>query len=185
MDLNYVTEKALVRELLFGSRQALRAFYRLYVPRLRTFIRSRVGSNEDSEEILQDTVLSALDSLALFSGRANFLSWLFGIARHEIGDYYRKRQLRTIVFSRLPFVEGFVSRALEPSAAMMREEYESRVKRALSLILPHYREILELKYMDGLSVAEIALKLGISFKACESALMRARKAFVVAYEESP
>lgn len=176
-------ERELVSDLLQGSEEALREFYKTYSPRLSAFIRIKVSSSEDAEEILQDTLLSALDSLALFSERASFFSWLCSIARHEIADYYRKQKIKSIVFSRLPFIEGFVSRALEPDAAMMRREYERRVKQTLELILPHYREILELKYMDGLSVREIAGKLGMSFKACESALTRARRAFEVAYEE--
>lgn len=173
----------LVSGLMRGSDPALRKFYRKYFSKLHAFVRSRLRSSEDAEEITQDSVLSALDSLALFSGRSTLFSWLCGIARHEIADYYRRRRIKTIVFSRLPFIEGFVSRALEPDAKLMRKEYERRVKRALEAILPHYREILELKYMDGLSVKEIATKMGMSFKACESVLTRARRAFVVAYED--
>lgn len=173
----------LVSGLMRGSDLALRKFYRKYFPKLHAFVRSRLRSSEDAEEITQDSVLSALDSLALFSGRSTLFSWLCGIARHEIADYYRRRRIKTIVFSRLPFIEGFVSRALEPDAKLMRKEYERRVKRALMALLPHYRELLELKYMDELSVKEIAIKLGISLKAVESTLSRARRAFAIAYEE--
>lgn len=178
-------ERELVAGLLGGSERALQKFYQGYAPRLRAFIQSKTRSREDAEEILQDSLLSSLDALALYSGRSSLFTWLCGIARHEIADYYRRRTLKTVVFSRFPFVEGFVSRALEPDAKMMRAEYERRVRRALQTLLPHYREILELKYMDGLSVREIAQKLGMSFKGCESALTRARRAFEMAYEEVP
>lgn len=173
----------LVSGLLRGSDRALEKLHRTYLPKLRAFVRSRVQSSEDADEIVQDSLLSALDSLALFSGRSSLFTWLCGIARHEIADYYRRRKIKAVVFSRLPFIEGFVSRALEPDARMMRTEYERRVRLALAAILPHYREILELKYMDGLSVKEIAGKLGMSLKAVESVLSRARRAFAIAYEE--
>ena len=184
MDVEKQDERKLVRALLHGEVRALETFYRHYALRLGSFIRQRVVSAQDAEEILQDSLLSALDSFVLFSGKSSLFTWLCGIARHEISDYYRKRTIKSVVFSRLPFVEGFVSRALEPDAKLMRKEYEKRVRRALELILPHYREMLELKYMDGLTVAEIARRLGMSFKACESALVRARRAFSLAYEES-
>lgn len=184
MGIETADERELVRALLRGSDKALRVFFRTYAPRLEAFIRGRVGSLEDADELLQDSLLSALDSLALFSGQSSLFTWLCGIARHEIADYYRKRVIRSVVFSRLPFIEGFVSKALEPDAKLMRKEYEQRVKRALAALLPHYREILELKYMDGLTVREIAQKMGMSFKACESALSRARKAFEMVYEDS-
>jgi len=184
MDFDKQDERELVRALLFGEARALETFYRRYALRLSCFISQRVGSLDDAEEILHDSLLSALDSLAIFSGRSSLFTWLCGIARHEIADYYRKKVIKSVVFSRLPFIEGFVSRALEPDAKLLRKEYEQRVMRALKVLLPHYREILELKYMDGLSVREIAQKMGMSFKACESALTRARKAFEVAYERS-
>ena len=183
MDVEKQDERKLVRALLHGEVRALETFYRHYALRLGSFIRQRVVSAQDAEEILQDSLLSALDSFVLFSGKSSLFTWLCGIARHEISDSYRKRTIKSVVFSRLPFVEGFVSRALEPDAKLMRKEYEKRVRRALELILPHYREMLELKYMDGLTVAEIARRLGMSFKACESALVRARRAFSLAYEE--
>ncbi len=184
MDIEKQDERELVRRLLHGEARVLEAFYHFYSPRLSAFVCKRVNIRGDAEEILHDSLLSALDSLALFSGRSSLFSWLCGIARHEIADYYRKRTIKSVVFSHLPFIEGFVSRALEPDARLMRKEYEQRVRRALIVLLPHYREILELKYMDGLSVVEIARKLGMSFKACESALGRARRAFAVAYEKS-
>jgi RNA polymerase sigma-70 factor (ECF subfamily) len=177
-------ERELVGDLLSGSERALRIFFRRYSVRLRVFIRNKIGSADDVEDVLQDSLLSALDSLALFSSRSSLFTWLCGIARHEIADYYRRQKIKYIFFSRLPFLERFVSKALEPDAVLMRSEYEGRVKRALEAILPHYREMLELKYMDGLPVREIAQRLGMSFKACESGLTRARRAFEVAYEQT-
>lgn len=177
-----IDERKLVSQLLCGSKRALRVFYKSYARRMRFFVGKRVGSADDVEEILYDVMLSAFDSLALYSGRSSLFSWLCGIARHEIADYYRRQKIKTVVFSRLPFIEDFVSKALTPDAKLMRAEYEKRVQMALEAILPRYREVLELKYMDGLSVREIAEKLDMSFKACESALTRARRAFEVAYE---
>ncbi len=179
-----IDERLLVEGLLKGSERWLGLYYRTYSSPVRRFITSRVRLPDDAEEILQDTLLSSLDSLALFSRRSSLFTWLCSIARHEIADYYRRRTIKTIVFSKVPFVERFVSRALEPDAGFMRREYEQRVKQALSMILPHYRTALELKYMDGLSVAEISEQLGMSLKACESVLTRARKAFELAYEQT-
>lgn len=184
MDKNRQREDRLIEELLSGSEEALRIFYREYGSKLRSYINLKIGSHEDAEEVLQDALLSALDSLVLFSRRSSLLTWLYSITRHEIADYYRRRSIKTIVFSKIPVIERFISRSLEPDAKLMRSEYEKKVKTALSKLLPHHKEVLELKYMDDLSVKEIAVKMGISFKACESLLTRARQAFALAYEES-
>lgn len=184
MSVSAKDDHHLVQQLLAGSKQAVRKYYQTYSKQLRSFIATQVHNREDAEEILQDTLLSALDSLALFSGRSKFFTWLCSIARHEIADYYRRKRIKTVVFSKLPFVERFVSRALQPDAAFLRREYELRVKQALGTLLPHYRKVLELKYMDGLSVKEISKQMGMSFKACESVLTRARRAFELAYAQA-
>lgn len=177
-------EEKLIKGLIKGQEQALRSLYKNYTPRLRRFIQVKVGLEEDVEEILHDSLLSALDSLVLFSRRSSLLTWLCSIARHEIADFYRRKRIKTIVFSRTPRVQGFVSRALEPDAKLMRTEYERKIGVVLDRLLPQQREVLELKYMDGFSVAEIAERMGMSFKACESLLTRSRRAFVIVYEES-
>ena len=118
----------LIEDLLLGQENALKKFYTQYSSRLRRFIIYRVRSNEDAEEVLQDTLLSAIESLALFSGKSRLFTWLCSIARHEVADYYRKRRIKTIVFSKMPSVSKFVSRALEPDAKLMRREYEAQVR---------------------------------------------------------
>jgi RNA polymerase sigma-70 factor (ECF subfamily) len=182
MDEKQLDEQELIEGLLIGSEKALQVFYKEYGTKLRKYIYTKIDSSEDVEEVLQDVLLSALDSLVLFSGRSKLLTWLYSITRHEIADFYRRRSLKSIVFSRIPKLERFVSRALEPDAVLMRMEYERGVKKALDRLLPHYKEVLELKYMDGLSVREIAGKLSLTNKACESVLTRARQAFIIAYE---
>jgi RNA polymerase sigma-70 factor (ECF subfamily) len=176
-------EARLVAGLLRGSEKALREFYATFYPKLCNFVARRIKLTDDTQEIVQDILLSSLDSLALFSGRSRFSTWIYSIARHEIADYYRKRKLKTVVFSRIPVLETFVTKALAPDALFLRREYERKVKRALGKILPHYRMALEFKYMDGMTVREISQMMGMSLKAAESVLTRARRAFALVYEK--
>jgi RNA polymerase sigma-70 factor (ECF subfamily) len=182
MEEDSTSETKLVRQLLGGSDKALIIFHQKYSPILRRYIKTKVEVPEDAEEIVQDTFLAALDSLALFRGGSTLSTWLIGIARHEIADYFRRKKIKSVVFSRFPNFQQFVSKALEPDAGLMRKEYEEQVKRALRLLLPKQRLALELKYMDGMQVRDIGRELGITYKACESLLSRARKAFILAYE---
>jgi RNA polymerase sigma-70 factor (ECF subfamily) len=169
-------EKELVRQILLGNQKATEEFYRLYKPKLWRYILQK-AEPQAAEEILQDTFISALASLATFSGKSTLYSWLLGIARHEIGDFYRRRKIKEIVFSRLPFLEKLVSRALSPEFSLEEKELKERLKQHLGNMSEGYRQILRLKYIENLSVAEIAQKLKISLKACESKLFRARLAF--------
>ena len=71
---------------------------RKYLPRLRNFIDHHVEDKEDSQDILQETLISASESLSLFSNKSSFFTWLCGIANHEISDFYRKKKIKTILF---------------------------------------------------------------------------------------
>src|SRR3989338_7773982 len=92
-------ETRLVTRLLGGEEQALQEWVREYEPRLWRFVVKKM-KQEDAQEVVQDTLLAALDSLPVWSGKSSLFSWLCGIARHEIADFYRKRRLKTIAFSK-------------------------------------------------------------------------------------
>lgn len=178
MKQKWEEDKKLAKRILGGERRAFRQFYRLWKPKLSAYVVSRVKSCEDAEEIVQDSFLSFLDSLPLFSFRSSLGTFLVAIARHEVADYYRrlyaKRAIRCV-----PFVDQVYTSPMY-SARETREEFE----RALARIEPRERRLLLWKYEEKLSVKEMARKLGVSVKAVESRLFRARKAFGVAYEKA-
>ena len=155
--------------------------YQKYQPRLSKFISQRVDNPQDVEEILQETLISANDCLALYSGRSSFFTWLCGIARHEIADFYRKKKIKTILFSRFPWLGGLASEALGPEQMLLREEAAEKVQRVLAGLSEGYQQVLRLKYYQGLSVKQIARQLNETVKTIESRLTRARKAFAKAF----
>lgn len=158
-----------------------RKIYQQYKARLRKFIAQKVSDPRDVEEILQDTFVSAFDSLATFSGRSSFFTWLCGIAKHEIVDFYRRQKIKTILFSRFPWLGDLASQALGPEQILLRKEFEARVRRTMAGLSEGYQEVLRLKYYQGLTMAQIAKRLNETVKAIESRLFRARKAFAQAF----
>lgn len=163
--------------------EEIKKIYQQYSPSLFNFISSKMERREDAEEILQDTWLAILDSLPLFNGRSSFLTWAKSIALHEIADFYRKRKIKSLVFSRLPFLENLVSQALGPELDYQKKETRQEIEKVLSTLSEGYRKILRLKYVEGLSMIEIARALDLSFKSIESRLFRARLAFKTAWQE--
>lgn len=147
------------------------------LPRLKNYISYKVSDQRDAEEILQETLIAASDSLPLFKGHSSFFTWLCGIANHEIADFYRKKKIKTILFSHFPFLETIASEALTPDEKLEKEELRKEVRKVLAALSEGYREILRLKYLEGLTVSQIAQKLKTSFKAVESRLTRARETF--------
>lgn len=147
------------------------------IDRLKRFIALRIREKEDIEEILQETLISACQSWPSFKGRSSFFSWLGGIAKHEIADFYRKQKIKTIFFSHWPFLKDLADRALGPEEELLEEELKRRVKGVLAKLNEGYRLVLRLKYLEGNSVTHIAKRLDVSTKTIESRLSRARLAF--------
>ena len=175
-------ETRLVTRLLGGEEQALQEWVREYEPRLWRFVVKKM-KQEDAQEVVQDTLLAALDSLPVWSGKSSLFSWLCGIARHEIADFYRKKRLKTIAFSKFASLEQLVGEMSGPEQRLDRKELVRRIKMAMTQLSWVQRRLLQLKYVEELSVNRVAQNLGMTFKATESALFRARKAFILAFEQ--
>lgn len=174
-------EKELVKEILRGKKKAINKFYQAHQNKLLIFINKKVANKKDAEEILQDVFISALDSLPLFKFNSSLLTWLKAIAHHETVDFFRRKKLKTIVFSRFPFLERLVDQALSPELALQEKEMKQKILATFKNLSEGYAQILRLKYIEGLSMAEIAQKLGKTVKAVESKLSRARLAFQKEY----
>lgn len=174
-------DKKLVAQILKGDEKALRYFYRTYQPRLSTFIKAKIANEKDSEEILQDVLLATLEALRDFSFRSSLFTFICSIANHKVIDFYRRKKIKSIVFSRLPDVEPLISTFFGPEDSLDEELLKQKIKQTFRSLAPKHSRILKLKYIYGYTVEEIAEKLSISFKSAESQLFRARRAFALAY----
>lgn len=152
-----------------------------YSPRLLAYIKHNLDNTDEAFDLLQETLISATESLPSYSRKVPFSAWLFGIARHEISDYFRKKKIKTFLFSHVPFLENLADQALGPEEKAIEKELKDKVKLILENLNEGYSVILRLKYIDDDSVYEIARKLGMSPKAAESRLTRARLAFKKAW----
>ena len=179
-------EKELIKKIIAGNQKAIKEFYRKYQPRLLNFILQKVKRCEDAEDILQDTMISVIDSLPLFRGDSSLYTFLCSIAGHEISDFYRKKKIKNFLFSHFPkiehIVENLASQVLSPERVFEEKELKGEIIKTFMTLSEGYSKILRLKYIDGLSYGEISTKLKKSVKAVESKLARARQAFVQAWE---
>lgn len=158
------------------------SFYKTYSRKILNYLSKRLPSPQDAEEIMQDVFLEAIDSLPLFRGEATVLNWLYKISRNKVADFYRKRKIKSILFSQLPFLEFASQEIHQPEFQFEKNRIRDRIERAFRLIPSHHQKILRLHYENGLKVRDLAFIFNLSFKATESLLFRARKSFRQAYE---
>lgn len=174
-------ERALARAFAAGEKAAVETVYRTCLPSVFAYVAARLGSRVEAEDVVQDAFLTALKSARNFDGRSTLLTWITGIARNKA----RERVRAAVMARRRAAPAEAAARALLnledsalPEAALQAVETAAIVADALALLPERHRRALQWKYVDGLSLADIGRREGASAKAAESAVVRARRAFV-------
>jgi len=173
---------------LRADEQAVRQLAQANMESLYRFCYYRVGSARHlCEEVVQETFLRAIRELDRYqperSGN-NIFPWLTGLARNEIRRALSRERTGVSLEAMWARVDDellaiFARLESDPLAddVLRREETRELVGATMSQLPPHYREVLEQKYLSGRSVRDLASGQSVSEKAIESLLTRARKAF--------
>lgn len=171
-------EKKLVQKIIHKDEKALLLIYREYKKPLHNFIYRKLKDHFTAEEITQDVFLDFIEALRDFQFQCSIKTFLFSIAKNKSIDFIRKKKLKKILFSALPpyFIESL--KAIFIDEELEKKELAKKISTALEKLPNDYEVVLRLKYMEGERVNSIARKLTLGFKATESLLFRARKAFI-------
>jgi len=194
MDTPHTTEQSastanadleLARQILAGDASAMETFYQRYFSRLYRFVYYQVGgSHDDAQDVLQDALIAAIKSLSSYRGDSSLYSWLCGVAWNKAADF-RRREYRMAQVEQRTIKDMVENKGLDtspmPDHALLREENKERVQETLMALPEHYRQVLVLKYAEGLPVEDIAQIMRRTFKSTESLLTRARSAFRESY----
>ncbi len=151
--------------------------YKKYYFSLRKFVSNKIDDEGLVEELTNDILMAAIKSYISFDHKCGEFSWVCSIAKHKIIDYYRKKKLKTILFSTSEMFEEIADKALTPERDALKNELVGEIKKTMKEIGEGYREMLRLKYIDGLKVADMASMMKTSVKAVESKLIRAKAKF--------
>lgn len=180
-------EQLLYSAALAGDHRAWQALYDGAFDTVYRYVQWRLaggfadGRRAAVEEVVQETWLTAVRLFDRFEPRrGTFAQWLRGIASNALRNYLRRDGLRRRTFQ--PFDEGQHGDAGANGQEAAQEDMADRITAALAALPAHYEEVLRAKYVDAESVNEIAAQRGMSPKAVESLLTRAREAFRAAYE---
>lgn len=177
-------DRALARRLRLGDEAAFEEFFEGHFPGLYRFAVSRVRDPELARDLVQSAICKAIANLRSYRGEATLAAWLFTICRYEIRGYYRqlgRAPAPLELAEEAPEVCSALA-ALEsdrdgPEEDLSRKQVARQVHAVLDRLPPRQASALEWKYLDGLSVKEIAARLAVGAKAAESLLSRGRQAF--------
>jgi RNA polymerase sigma-70 factor (ECF subfamily) len=171
------SEAALRDAVLAGDQAAWRRLYDGAFARLWAYVVWRcAGDRHVAEEITQETWLVAVRRIRDFEpGQSPFQAWLRGIAAKVLQNHFRTLRRRPELVQALP-----------ETAVTSGEEQHAQaelIARSLAELPESHEGVLRAKYLDLLSVEEIAAEWRQSPKAIESLLSRARQGFRAAYEK--
>ncbi len=138
-------------------RAALDECCKRFGPGLGRFCLSLLGSQQDAEEAVQETLLAAYRGFPSWRGEGSIKSWLFGIARRQAARVGEKRNRA----QHLQLVADDVASNADTGEELAAAQRASRVRAALSHLKPSERDTLLLRYQAGLSYAEIATACSI------------------------
>ncbi len=177
-------DRALARRMLAGDEAAFEEFFEGHFPGLYRFALARVKDPELARDIVQSAICKAIANLRTYRGEATLAAWLFTICRYEISGHYRKQRRapqRVDLVEEVPEVraalDSLASGLEGPEDSLNRKEVAHYVHAVLDRLPERYGKALEMKYLEGQSVKEIAAYLEVGPKAAESLLTRARQAF--------
>lgn len=139
-----------------------------------------------AEDLTQDTFVKAFGALARFDPRHRFSSWIFKIAHNTSIDHLRHRQLATVS---LDATDDTGDRALadrledptavDPEAQAQNQDLAADLEAALAELRPEYREVVVLRFQEGLAYEEIAEVLSLPLGTVKTFIHRARKDLAV------
>ena len=139
---------------------------------IHRFLRHKVG--DDTDEVMQRTLLACVESRDRFRRASSFRTFLFGVARLELLSFYRRRRKRDahINFESKSFFDLDPS----PSTVVAKHKEQQLLHEALRRLPVDLQIALELHYWEQMSGPEIARVLGIAEGTVRSRLRRAKEA---------
>lgn len=183
-------DKALARRILAGDEAAFRSMFDRYFPRLYRYALARLGGDEESaREVVQQTFCRGIEKLGTYRGEAALYAWFCRICHNCLVDHCRRLNLdahRTLAIEDnlevRAVLEALTAGDLDNPESRARQRDLGRLVQSVLDHLPdHYGDVLEWKYVEGLTVKEISARMRTGPKAVESLLTRARNRFREAF----
>lgn len=179
METHLIKDSQLIRLYSEGNERALNTLINRHNQRLSSFIYSKVGDREVTEDIFQDTFIKVIRTLkrGTYNEEGKFLPWVMRIAHNLIIDYFRKN-------SRMPFFEGtnnfdvfsiISDERLNIEGQLIKEQIDVDLGVLIDELPEDQKEVLNMRIYKDMSFKEISENTGVSIN---TALGRMRYALI-------
>lgn len=176
-----LTDKQLVAGALAGSADAYRELVRRYQRPILSLIQRMLGDPWEAEDVAQEVFVKAFRNLGRYEPDRKLSSWLFKIAHNTTIDHMRRQRPAAIPLEATSSDGEETWEVLQapqdqaPDRRAQRTEVAAAIAASLGRLKPQYREVLLLRFQQGLAYREIADVLGLRIGTVKIHLHRARK----------
>ena len=172
---------------LAGRQQGYALLLRRHREAVNRLAANLLGNADDALDVTQEAFVSAFASLARFDPQQPFRRWISRIAINKCRDLARRRRVRRFFTMARPLDEALevADPADTPEQALAASRQVAQLRAAIARLPAKLAEVLVLRGIEELSQAEAAAVLGISPKAVETRLYRAKRALAEILEPPP
>ena len=144
---------------------------------LRTTLLARLGNRDEVEEVMQEVAVAAASQSAKAEPVERVGPWLYRVAMRQMMLFRRKAGRRRKLHNNVALMKRPTEidpRERDPIEFLVSKERQSEVRDAMVKLSERDRQLLMLKYVEGMSYGEIAKQVGVTASAVQSRLHRAR-----------
>lgn len=180
-------DAALVRGVLAGDPRAARVLVARHREAAYRLARTATGDAEEAFDLTQEAFVAAFGALHRYDPALPFRGWIAGITLNKCRDHARRRTVRRFLGLPLPdnAANWIADEAPSPETVAAHRAELAATARAIAALPSSLKDVLILRTIEGLSQEETAQALGISAKAVETRLYRARQKLAEAMRGEP
>lgn len=178
--MNFV-DKKLVKKTKAGDKQAFTELVNLYKDKIFNLSYRMLGNTHEAEDISQDTFLKVFTNIEKYDEQYKFSTWIYRIATNLCIDRIRKKKADFSLDNNWNEEDGmdWYSRLsnenMTPEEEVIINERDQKIQKAILELPPKYRVIMNLRYMEELSIQEISDVVNLSISTVKTRLHRGRE----------
>ena len=158
-----------LQALQAGDRSEFARLVDAFSPQIYRLALKMLGDEQDAEDVLQNTFMKALQAIGKFEGRSSLSTWLYRIARNKVYQQLRRKKR----LSKLD-AEAVVVNDVEDDAFSVEDV--AKVHRCLKELIPEYKEVLILRFLEQMSYRQISHVVNCSLGTVKSRIYYAKLA---------
>ena len=176
MTLADADDRALAARAQAGEQAAYAMLMERHRDAVWRLARGHVGDADEALDITQDAFVAAFAAIGRYDGSRPFRAWMARITLNKCRDWARRRAVRRFFTLAKPMDDAVhvADLTASPEDALASAEGVTRINAAIAALPSNLKEVLLLRTIEAMSQADTAILLGISEKAGETRLYRAR-----------